>query len=80
MLAGTPTPKPKAKSAEAAGVALTWFSPPHHPATMFMRNSNTKRYKSGNPALLSVHFADAVSPEKSNWLMRAEKKSASSRP
>jgi hypothetical protein len=22
-----------------------------------MRNSNTKRYKSGNPALLSAHFA-----------------------
>jgi hypothetical protein len=36
---------------------------PHHPPTIIMRNSNTKRYKSGNPALLSAHFADAVSPE-----------------
>jgi hypothetical protein len=27
-------------------------------------NSNTKRYKSGNPALLSAHFADAVSPKR----------------
>jgi hypothetical protein len=26
-----------------------------------MRNSNTKRYKSGNPALLSAHFADSIS-------------------
>jgi hypothetical protein len=41
---------------------------PHHPAIMFLRNSNTKRYKSGKPAVLSAHFADAVSPEKSNCL------------
>jgi hypothetical protein len=33
---------------------------------MFVQNSNTERCKSGNPALLSAHFADAISPEKSN--------------
>jgi hypothetical protein len=31
---------------------------------MFMQNSIAKRYKSGNPALLSAHFADAVSQKK----------------
>ena len=39
-----------------------------------------KTIQIGQSGGLSVHFADAVSPEKSNWLMRAEKKSASSRP
>lgn len=28
---------------------------------MFMQNSITKRYKLGNPALVSAHFADAIS-------------------
>jgi hypothetical protein len=86
MLAGTPIPKLKAKSAEANAIVpigrscadMVLASPSSgnhvHP------NSNIKRYKLGNPALLSAHFADAVSPEKSNCLMRAKKKTASSRP
>ena len=75
MLAGTLTPKPEAKKAEANAIvpigrscADMVLASPIIPATMFMRNSITKRCKLGNPALVCAHFADAISPGKSNCL------------
>jgi hypothetical protein len=70
MLVGTPTPEPKAKSAQANAIVPIGRNPADMVLAPMIRrrwssNSITKRYKSGNPALLSVHFADAVSPEKS---------------